>query len=118
MNLTLLRRILKNRLGKGCFILILLYGMVLMYLFLRGEGILIPRFSLYFWGKAIASAISIFAGFMTCRLVTYPLDKHLLKSTRTFQEAVLRKFSREESWLFFVLFFAFLGENVVSFFNR
>lgn len=118
MNLTLLRRILKNRLGKGCFILILLYGMVLMYLFLRGEGILIPRFSLYFWGQAIASAISIFAGFMTCRLVTYPLDKHLFKSTQTFQEAVLGTFSREESWLFFVLFFAFVGQNVVSFFNR
>lgn len=117
MNLTL-RRILKTRIGKGCFILVLLYGMVLIYLFLKGEGSLVPRFTTYFLGEAVASSISIFAGFMTCRLVTYPLDKHLLKSTRTFQEAVLGKFSREESWLFFVLFFAFLGENVVSFFNR
>ncbi|WP_462393187.1 hypothetical protein [Mitsuokella multacida] len=118
MNLTLLRRILKTRLRRGCFILVLLYGMVLGYLFLRGEGTLIARFSVYFWKEAIASGISIFAGFMTCRLVTYPLDKHLLKSTQTFREAVLSKFSRDESWLFFILFFAFLGQNVVSFFSR
>lgn len=117
MNLTL-RRVLKTRLGRGCFILVLLYGMVLMYLFLRGEGTLIAHFSVYFWEEAIACSISIFTGFMTCRLVTYPLDKYLLKSTKTFQEAVLSKFSREESLLFFVLFFAFLGEDVISFFNR
>lgn len=110
--------ILKTWIGKGCFILLLLYLMVIAYLFLAGEGTSVIKFTVYFLSNAIADFISIFAGFMTCRLVTYPLDKHLLKSTRTFHEAVLGKFSREESLLFFVLFFAFLGENVVSFFNR
>lgn len=116
MNLTL-RRILKTRIGKGCFILVLLYGMVLIYLFLKGEGSLVARFTTYFLGEAVASSISIFAGFLTCRLITYPLDKHFLKSTCTFREAVFGPYSREESLLFFVLFFLFMGETVVYFFK-
>lgn len=112
-----MKRILKTWIGKGCFVLIMLYGTVLAYLFLKGEGILIPRFTIYFFGQAIASGISIFTGFLTCCLITYPLDRHFLKSTKTFCEAVLGKYSYEESLLFYILFFGFLGTRVATFFS-
>lgn len=111
-----MKRILKTWIGKSCFVFIMLYGTVLAYLFLTGEGILIPRFTIYFFGQAISSGISIFTGFLTYRLITYPLDRYFLKSTKTFCEAVLGNYSYEEALLLYILFFGFLGTKVATFF--